>query len=171
MRLGRTFLILLLAIFAAPAATAAPTESGQVIRAADLMAQPFIDAAKVAPVTANQAVTIVERRGGWVQVQAAGKTGWLRALNVRLAPGTSDIARASNRGASVLRTGSSGRTITTGVKGLDEESIRNAPIDRAQLAALGALAVPDTSAREAASRKKLVESKVDYLKPGKVKDK
>ena len=33
-----------------------------------------------------------------------------------------------------LRTGSTGRTIATGVKGLDEGSIRNASIDREQLA-------------------------------------
>lgn len=171
MRLGRTLLILLLAIFAAPQIAAAAPESAQVIRAADLMAQPFIDAAKVGPVAADQAVTIVERRGGWVQVQAAGKTGWLRTLNVRLAAGTANIARASSRGASALRTGSSGRTITTGVKGLDEESIRNAPIDRVQLAALDALAVPEDAARAAAAAKKLVESRQDYLKPGKVKDK
>lgn len=168
MRLGRTLLILMLA--ASPVSVmAGPQESALVIRAGDLMAQPFIDAAKVAPVKPDQPVVIIERRGGWVNVRADGKTGWLRTLNLRLAAGTSDIARSS-RGASLLRTGSSGRTVTTGVKGLDEESIRNAPIDRAQLAALDALAVPDSAARDAAARKRLVESKLDYLKPGKVKD-
>ena len=170
MRLGRTFLILMLAASSVPPAMAAPQESAVVIRAGDLMAQPFIDAAKVGPVTADQPVTIVERRGGWVSVQANGKTGWLRALNLRLAPGTSDIARAS-RGASILRTGSSGRTITTGVKGLDDESIRNASVDPQQLANLTALASTQASARDAAARKRLGEAKLDYLKPGKVKDK
>ncbi len=167
MRYGRTLLILVLA---ATPAMAAPQESALVIRAGDLMAQPFIDAAKVGPVTANQAVVIIARRGGWVNVQANGKTGWLRTLNLRMAPGTSTVAaRPPNKSASLLRTGSTGQTVTTGVKGLDEENIRNASIDREQLATLGTLAVPASDARAIAARKKLVESKLDYLKPGKVK--
>lgn len=172
MRLGRTFLILILA--ACPA-MAAPQEGALIIRAGDLMAQPFIDAAKVAPVSANQPAVILERRGGWVKVEVNGKTGWLRTLNLRLAPGASTVAArpstSVNRLASTLRTGSSGKTVTTGVKGLDDEDIRNASIDPEQVAKLAALAVPESSAREAAARKKLVENKLDYLKPGKVKGK
>jgi hypothetical protein len=170
MRLGRAFLILILA--ACPA-MAAPQESALIIRAGDLMAQPFIDAAKVAPVSANQSAVILERRGGWVKVQINDKVGWLRTLNLRLAPGAGATAgRPSTsllRSAGLLRTGSSGKTVTTGVKGLDDENIRNAAIDPEQLAKLDALAVPESAARDVAARKKLVENKLDYLKPGKGK--
>lgn len=165
MRLKWTLPLLMLV---AQPATAAPPESALVIRAGDLMAQPFIDAAKLAPVTANQPVVILQRRGGWVNVQAGGKTGWLRALNLRLAPGTSG---SLSRSAANLRTGSSGQTVTTGVKGLDEEQIRNASVDPVQLAKLATLAVPESAARGTAARKKLVENKIDYLKPGKSKGK
>lgn len=167
MRFGLMLLVLTLA--AAPA-MAAPQERALVIRAGDLMAQPFIDAAKVAPVAADQPVIIIERRGGWVNVQANGKSGWLRTLNLRLEPGTSDINRSLSRSASLLRTGSSGQTVTTGVKGLDEEKLRNATVDPAQLAKLGTLAVPEGDARAVAARKKLVETRLDYLKPGKPSD-
>ena len=171
MRLGRTLLILLLA--ASPALATPPQERALVIRAGDLMAQPFIDAAKVAPVKADDSVVIIERRGGWVNVQINGKSGWMRTLNLRMAPGTSAVAARTspNRSASMLRTGSSGKTVTTGVKGLDEESVRNAVIDPVQVAKLAMLAVPESDARAAAARKRLVESRIDYLKPGKVKDK
>ena len=167
----RFILTLLMALLVAPPAMAAPPqERAVVIRAGDLMAQPFIDAAKVGPVAANDTVVIVERRGGWVNVQANGKSGWLRTLNLRMAPGTSTVAaRATSRNASLLRTGSSGQTVTTGVKGLDEENIRNASIDTAQLADLTSLAATDSDARATALRKKLVENKLDYLKPGKGK--
>ncbi len=164
MRVIRMLLILLFAV--SPAMAAPAQESALVIRATDLKAQPFIDAANVAPVTANQPVTIIQRRGGWANVQANGKTGWLRTLNLRLAPGTSG---APARGASSLRTGSSGKTVTTGVKGLDEEQIRNATVDREQLAALGTLGVTEGDARAAAAGKRLSENKLGYLKPGKVK--
>ena len=165
MRLRWTLPFLMLV---ASPAMAGPTESALVIRAGDLMAQPFIDAAKVAPVAANQPVVILQRRGGWVNVQVDGKTGWLRALNLRLAPGTSG---SLSRAAANFRTGSSGQTVTTGVKGLDEEMIRNAAVDPVQLARLTALAVPESAARGTAVRKKLVENTFDYLKAVKVKGK
>jgi hypothetical protein len=165
MRLRWTLPFLILVV---SPAMAGPPESALVIRAGDLMAQPFIDAAKVTPVAANQPVVILQRRGGWVNVQVAGKTGWLRALNLRLAPGTSG---SLNRAAANLRTGSSGQTVTTGVKGLDEEKIRNASVDPVQLARLATLAVPESTARGTAARKKLVETRVDYLKEVKVKGK
>jgi len=171
MRLGWTLLFLMAAL---PAKAAPPpAERALVIRAGDLMAQPFIDAAKVAPVTANQSVIIVERRGGWVSVQANGKTGWLRALNLRLEPGTAAAGQPAgkrpNAAASLFRTGSSSRTVTTGVKGLDDENIRNAVVDPVELAKLGALAVPESTARSAAAAKRLSENKLDYLKAGKGK--
>ena len=65
------------------------------------------------------------------------------------------------------RTGSTGRTVATGVKGLDEADIRNASVDPAQLEALGALAASEDAARQQASDNALRESKVGYLKPGK----
>lgn len=173
----------LLALLLVLPATAAGAETGLVIRPADLMAQPFIDAAKVGPVAANQPVEIVARQGAWVNVTAGGRTGWIRALNLRLAgagaapgaaasPGNSgerpSVGSLSNP-ASLLRTGSSGRTVTTGVKGLDEENIRNASVDLQQVEALAALAATPDDARQKAATSKLAESQVDYLKKGKVK--
>ncbi len=169
----------LLALLMVLPATAAGAETGLVIRPADLMAQPFIDAAKVGPVAANQPVEIVARQGAWVNVTAGGRTGWIRALNLRL-EGAGAAASPGNSGerpsvgslrnpASLLRTGSSGRTVTTGVKGLDEENIRNASVDLQQVEALAALAATPDDARQKAATSKLAESQVDYLKKGKVK--
>ena len=86
MRISRAFFgAIALAIVAFPAAA----EEGAVIRADELKAMPFIDAATAAKVPANQPVTIVSRKGGWIEVRANGQTGWLRMLNVRLAAGSS----------------------------------------------------------------------------------
>lgn len=171
------------ALLAATPALAA--ERGVTIRAGDLLARPFIDAEKAGAVAANQPVTIEARQGGWVQVTAAGKTGWVRVLNLRLesagggAPGAKpavadarpSAGNALSNPASLLRTGSSGRTVTTGVKGLDEEDINNASPDYTQLALLDGQAVDAATARAAAQAEKLTENKVDYLKKGKGKDK
>lgn len=165
----------------ASAGAALASEKGLVIRGGDLMAQPFIDAAKTGPVEPNQPIVILERRGPWVNVEANGRSGWLRTLNVRLEPpahaapvaaGTPanrpSVGSLSNP-ASLLRTGSSGRTVTTGVKGLDEEDIRNASVDPQQLEELSTLSVAESEARENAASSKLAENRVDYLKKGKAK--
>src|SRR5579863_10228291 len=103
-------------------------DRGMVIRGGDIKTMPFIDSATAANVAANEPVTIVDRKGGWMQVQAAGKTGWIRMLNVRLAgaDGGAGAAHSSSllASAALLRTGSSGKTVTTGVKGLGEEDLR-----------------------------------------------
>jgi SH3 domain-containing protein len=151
---------LALAIAAFPAAA----ESGAVIRAGELKAMPFIDAATSAKLPANQPLTILSRKGGWIEVEANGQTGWVRMLNVRLAEGGSPPQGQANvHAASLLRTGSSGKTVTTGIKGLGEEDLQNAAPDPAQLAKLVALAVPAAEASSNASASGLVEHPVDYL--------
>lgn len=151
---------LLLAPVAAYAA-----ENGLMIRAGDLMSEPFIDASKAAKVKAKQKVTILERKGGWVRVEADGKAGWVRSLNVRLAEGAGR-PRASSANVAQLRTGSSGRTATTGVKGLDEADLRRAKANYDELAALDATAVGEGDAQRAAAQKKLTENQVAYLDEG-----
>lgn len=161
MHCARVFLLAAALLFA-PAALA--SERGLTIRAGDLYAEPFSDAKKLGPLPPNQPVTIVERRGGWVSVEAGGQRGWVRLLNLRLEPAAKPPA---GRSTAALRTGSTGRTVATGVKGLDEADIRSAALDHAQLARLEQLGVGDDAAKQYGSANKLKESKVAYLKPGK----
>jgi hypothetical protein len=173
MRISRAFFgAIALAIVAFPAAA----EEGAVIRADELKAMPFIDAATAAKVPANQPVTIVSRKGGWIEVRANGQTGWLRMLNVRLAAGSSPAqGQAQVRSASLLRTGSSGKTVTTGIKGLGEEDLQNASPDPAQLAKLGDFSVAASEASANAHASGLVEQQVEFVdekgKPVKAKGK
>ena len=145
------------------AATPAAAESGAVIRADELKAMPFIDAATSAKLAANQQVTIVSRKGGWVEVQANGQTGWVRMLNVRLAAGSGPAGQANLRAASLLRTNSAGKTVTTGIKGLGEEDLQNASPDPAQVAKLAEFGVPASEASANAHASGLVEQQVDFV--------
>ncbi len=156
-------------------APANASEEGIVIRAGDLKAQPFIDAATTDKIAANQPVSIISRQGAWVQVESNGKSGWVRMLNIRMgtvaAAGEKAKAKKPAAGShgsppSLLRTGSSGKTVTTGVKGLDEEDIRNATVDKAQLEELKALAVEPAEADADARQAGLKESSVEYFKKG-----
>jgi hypothetical protein len=154
---------ILLAVALLLPGTALASERGMTIRAGDLYAEPFIDAAKLGPLAANQPVTIVARKGGWLSVEAGGKRGWVRMLIVRLESAATGSTTAA------LRTGSTGRTIATGVKGLDEGSIRNASIDREQLARLDKLGASEAEGRSHGAAGNLKESQIANLKPGKVR--
>ena len=156
--------IVLLAAGLLIGSAALASERGLMIRAGDLFAEPFIDAKKLGPLTPNQSVTIVERRGGWVSVDAGGKRGWVRLLNLRLEPA---VQPPAGRSTAALRTGSTGRTVATGIKGLDEADIRRATLDRGQLAQLELLGVSDDDAKQYASQNQLKERMIAYLKPGK----
>jgi len=170
--------VLALGLALAPAA-ALLAEQGQVIRSGDLLSEPFIDAARTARLKPSQPVTILRRQGGWIEVEAEGRTGWVRALNLRLAEGSVQGNRgrkgagpkvsptsvtSTSSALSLLRTGSSGRTTTTtGVKGLDEEDIRRASPDRGELAKLDGNGVDAANARAAAEEAGLVEKEAAYF--------
>ena len=151
-------------------AAPAGAESGVVIRADELKAMPFIDAATAAKLPASQPVNILNRKGGWMQVEANGQTGWVRMLNVRLAAGAGPAPGQANvRAASLLRTNSSGKTVTTGIKGLGEEDLQNASPDPVQVARLAEMAVPASEASANAQASGLVEQQVPFFdeKPAK----
>jgi len=162
MRSARIVLVCLALLL--PLSAVHASERGIILRAGDLYAEPFIDANKLGAVAPNQPVTIVERRGGWLAIETGGRRGWVRMLIVRL-----EAAPQPGGSTAALRTGSTGTTVATGVKGLDDADIRNAGIDRAQLAKLDMLGADDNEARKQAARTNLKEAAVPYLKPGKAK--
>jgi uncharacterized protein YgiM (DUF1202 family) len=166
MRITGPCLFALAALFAAAPAAA---ERAAVIRAGDLKAKPAIDASTVASLAANQSVNVLGRQVGWVQVETGGKNGWVRMLNLRMEAATGTAKPAPRRaGASPasLFTGSSGKTVTTGIKGMDEEDIRNATPNMAEVAVLASLAVQPAEASANAQKNGLKEHKVEHLKEG-----
>jgi hypothetical protein len=169
MRVTGAFVLAVVLLLADAPANA--SEEGVVLRAGELKAQPFIDAATTDNLAANQPVSIISRQGAWVQVASNGKTGWVRMLNIRMGTvaAAGEKAKPKKNAAgppSLLRTGSSGKTVTTGVKGLDEEDIRKAAVDKAQLDELKTLAVEPAEADADARQAGLKESSVEYFKKG-----
>lgn len=161
------FVTIALGLLAAPALAA---EKAAIVRAGELKDRPFVDAATVQPVAPNQAVTVLIRQGAWAQIDAGGAKGWVRVLNLRL-----DGAQPQQGGgglssaASLFRTGSSGKTVTTGVKGMGEAELRNAVPNEAQLAQLDTFAVSPADARTRALQSHLTESNLPYIDKAKSK--
>lgn len=129
MMISPTFRHLLLAIacgLLACSGAAHAQSSATLIRAAELKAEPFSDAATSANLAADSPLTVIDGKGGWSKVRTRdGKTGWVRLLNVRLAATASDASMLDRVGG-VVRTGTTKSAATTGVKGLSREDIARA---------------------------------------------
>lgn len=152
--------LLLAGLIASPFALAEPAT---LLRDSELRAKPQADAAVIAPLQAQSVVEVSARQGAWAQVKTpTGQSGWVRVLNLRTGSGRRGDAGIGAM-ASVFRTGSSGNTVSTGVKGLSAEQISQAAPNEAEVARLATLAVKEADARQFASQGKLASQSVDYL--------
>lgn len=137
-------------------------QSGTVVRKTDLRDKPFLDAAVIAPIAANTPIQIQANKGAWMQVKAAnGQIGWIKLLNVRTSGGGSNSSSLAL--GNVIKTGSSGQTVTTGVKGLSAEQIQYAEPNAAEVAKMDNYATSRSEATRAAQQAKLIPQNVAAL--------
>lgn len=149
MRKAKTLLMFMLALpFVALA------ESGTILRATQLAAEPYADAASRGVLRGDSTVEILERDGGWYRVRTADRReGWVRLSNVRLGEAVAEedggfwASVFSFTGRSQTRTASA----TTGIRGLSEEEIRDATPDNAAVTRLAQFAADDAETRRFAS--------------------
>jgi hypothetical protein len=145
-------------------------ESALTIRATDLQAQAQSDAATLATLPENTKVDVLRRVGAWDEVKtAAGQTGWVRMLNLRFDVNNTSkpngAAGSLNALSGLLSTGrtSNTATVTTGVRGLTEEDLKNAKANPAELEKMQRFAADKATAERFAQRTKLAATKVEYL--------
>jgi len=140
-------------------------ETGFAIRQTEVKKEPFSDAQTVGILEEKAQVKVLSRQGGWVQVESGGAvSGWVRMLSIRTNSGQSSVVSGLKSLFSVARTGSSGTTVTTGVRGLDKEQIQNAKPNPEELKKLAALAATRADAeRFAAGSPQLRNQAVEYL--------
>ncbi len=146
---------------------AAQADPAHVIRATELKDKPFSDAATVLPLAEKAVVEVLAREGGWYKVKVQGKQGWVRMTALRLGdgsakPGDSGVGSALQF-LSTGRSGSSGVTVATGVRGLDAADITNAVPDAKAVEGMDKLAVNADEARRYAAEQKLSAQQIAYL--------
>jgi hypothetical protein len=160
-----------LALAAALPATAA--ETGQVIASTELKGEPFADAKTIATLPPASPVEIIKRQGGWLRVKpAGGEAGWLKLTGVKLGGGE---AKGGDSGVGSLvnvarsgRSGNTGVTVATGVRGLTPEDLKNAQPAPEAVKKLDDYAVPRKDAEAFASKASLQRQNVEYLAGDKV---
>lgn len=151
------------------ASLAVPVYAGQVaytVRSTEIKKQPFSDAATVATLKERTSVNIVSRQGGWMNITSEGGNGWVRMLSLRsdsLATKRGDTGLRSLL--NVGRSGSSGVTVATGVRGLSEEDLKDTHPNPQELEKLQNYAADKAQAEKFAHDAKLKTQQLDYLPP------
>jgi hypothetical protein len=132
-----------------------------------LKKEPFTDAATMATLPGQTRVEVIKRQGGWTQVKPpAASEGWVRMLSLRYGSGG---AKQGDSGLgslfNVMRTGSSGTTVISGVKGLDitSDSLQNASPNSDELRRMHSYSASKTEALKLADNAKLHRQSVEYL--------
>lgn len=150
----------------------AAAETATTIKDTELKMEPFSDASTLATLPSQTSVEILKRQGGWTQIKPANSDkGWVRMLNLRMGSGTT---KQGNSGASigalfnVARSGSSGTTVTTGVRGLDitKDTLQNARPNPDELKRMHSYSVSKAEAQKLASSANLHTQSVEYAEAG-----
>ena len=146
-------------------------ESAVTVRQFDLKQQPAGDAKAVASVAAGTAVDVVKREGAWVQLKAGSDTGWTKLFDIKMGTGTVAPAAKSSGMSGIaqtlnLATGKRDSSVTTGVRGLDEEMLQKAQPNAQEVATLAGYASTPDQAQAFAKAGKLAARPVELLKAG-----
>lgn len=149
-------------LFAAASAVAQPVT---LERDSPLYAEPRLDAAQVAQLKRGGTGEVIARKGGWLNIKTTDGAGWLFSFNVRF-----PSQKARGDGAStapalgrVFGTHRPSVTSTIGIRGLEEEDLKQASFDAGQMKLLGSYAATKQAAEEGARARELAPVKVDYL--------
>ncbi len=139
-------------------------ESGTAIKGDELKAEPFRDAKTVATLKTGDKVDILKKDGGWYQVKSAKGKGWVRMLSIR----KGDARKGGGDASGVLalasgRAGTGKVVATTGVRGLNEEELKAAKFDEAELKRAESYATGKAEAAKFAAAGKLAARPFDYL--------
>lgn len=144
--------------------TAAHAEPVTLERDSVLRSEPRVDSAAVSSLPSGSTGDALARQGAWVQIRSGSVTGWLYSFNVRFG-----AAAGSGDGAgSVLGRVFGPRqrvsvTSTIGIRGLDEEDLKQARFDESQVRLLDSFAATGEQAASHAGAAGLGATRVDYL--------
>lgn len=143
-------------------------EQAYTIRPTELKSKPYSDAQTLTTLPPRSQVEVLARQSSWTQVKSPSFKGWVKMLSLRL-----DSSGQSKRGDNglmalfnVASTGRSSSTVTTGIRGLSEEQLKNTKPNPAALQAGKRYAVSRQEAQRFAAEGKLQAQSVGYLEGG-----
>ena len=148
-----------------PAKGATPTvgAASVMLRDDDLRARPDAAAPALTRLAKGSAVRVLAGDGGWTQVSASGRVGWVRILSVRGAGSASTADLGALAGAASAGRDPDRVVAVAGVRGLTEETLKLAEFNRGELLRLETYAVGADEAERFARDAALQRRAVAYL--------
>lgn len=141
-------------------------EEAFAVRATDVKEQPFSDAKTLAKLSENAKIEVLARKGSWMQVKATGVNGWVKMLSLRF-ENRGPVSTNDNSGLksvyNLATTGSSGSTVTTATRSLDEKKFTKTNANPQALANMRGFAVSKADAQKFAKIEKLNEQTLAYV--------
>ncbi len=167
------FLGLLSSLSLAGLTQAGRAQAGEIaytVRPTELKAKPFSDAVTLARLEQRTKVEVIGRRSSWRQVQVDGKTGWVKMLSLKfnhIVPLWGADRKAGDTGLAALfnvaSTGSTGSSVTTGVRGLSEEDLKHTKPNPKALEVMDTYGVNKSEAQRFAKVGKLSSQSMEYI--------
>ena len=151
-------------LLAAPVAHAG--DKGVAVKVDELRAEPFRDAKSVGALAAGDKVEIIKKDGGWLQIKSDKGSGWVRMLSVRRGDARKTTAGSEVAGLAGLASGRAGTgkvVATTGIRGLNEEELKAAKYNEAELKRADSYVTSKAAAQQFAAKGKLIARQMNYL--------
>ena len=162
----KNIIVLYLLLGFVPSVWAAGT--AYTIRPAEMKAKPYTDAQTLTTLPPRTRVEVLARQASWTQVKSTSFSGWVKMLSLQLESNAQN-KRSDNGLRSLFNVASTGRsssTVTTGIRGLSEEQLKNTKPNPQELEAAKRYAVNRDAAQRYAAEGKLHVQSVDYLNGG-----
>jgi hypothetical protein len=154
------------ALAAAALVMALPAAAQQVTLERDsaLYAEPRLESAQVTQLKQGASGEVIGKQGAWLNLKTPGGSGWLFSFNVRF---QSQKAEGGDGGSALGRVFAPRRNVnvtsTIGVRGLDEQDLKQASFNAGQMKLLDDYAASKQAAEESARAAGLAPEKVEYL--------
>jgi hypothetical protein len=151
-------------VAAAPAAAQKVT----VERDTPLYSEPRLDSPHVAQLQTGAVAEVVGKEGAWLNLRTQAGAGWLFSFNVRFQSEGTGESSGSGTGSVLGRLFAPRRstvsvTSTIGVRGIEEEDLKQAAFDAKQMKLLDGYAASRDAAESRAQRARLSRAHVEYL--------
>ena len=147
---------------------ALPAAAQQVVleRDSPLYTEPRLESAQVAQLKQGVAGEVVGKSGAWLNLKTPTATGWLFSFNVRFQAKPGEGAEPASGGSALGRVFGPSRpgvVSTIGIRGLEEEDLKQASFNAGQMNLLDQYAATRESAQNAARAAGLAPERIDYL--------
>ena len=136
------------------------------VRATEVKDQPFSDAKTLSKLLENSKIEVLARKGSWMQITAPGINGWVKMLSLRFesrGPATVNDNSSLKSVYNLATTGSSGSTVTTATRSLDEKKFTKTSANAQAFANMSTFTVSKVDAQKFAKLEKLNEQSLAYV--------